>query len=104
LNYPGIRYHLFVEDGVDRDPCQWPGFSFVKLDNAKAQFRCPNIKCSHLWTSMRARISFKISQPQANGFVVLKIYGQTCKHCETPADAFWYMGKFLEYLFLFVLL
>ncbi len=93
LNYPGVRYYLLTEDGAAIDPCKWLNFAYVKLDNAKAQFRCPNIQCGRLWTSMRARISFKISYPNPQGFVVLKIYGQNCKFCEAPADALWYMGK-----------
>jgi hypothetical protein len=80
-------------------------FDYLKLDNAKAQFKCPNTFCQHAWTSMRARISFSISQPDI-GFVVLKVFGQNCQHCGTPADALWYIGKcfvcyhiMLEYLF-----
>jgi len=96
LDYPGVRYCLLVEDGIDIDPCEWKGFSYVKLDNAKAQFKCANPQCRRSWTSMRARISFKISYPNPQGFIVLKIYGQNCKACETPADALWYMGKYLE--------
>ncbi|CAF2542342.1 unnamed protein product [Rotaria sp. Silwood2] len=90
LHYPDFKYHLIPESEFHSDPCEWPGFSFVKLDNAKAQFKCPNICCGRLWTSMRARISFKISEPQPDGFVVLKIYGQVCQQCETLADALWY--------------
>jgi hypothetical protein len=51
------------------------------------------MQCRRLWTSMRARISFKISQPQPNGFIALKIYGQKCQQCETPSEALWYIGK-----------
>ncbi|CAF0989962.1 unnamed protein product [Rotaria sp. Silwood1] len=90
LNYSDYKYSLFAESELHGDPCEWPGFAFVKLDNAKAQFKCPNIYCGRLWTSMRARISFKISHPQPNGFVALKIYGQVCQQCETLADALWY--------------
>ncbi len=93
LNYPGLRYYLLVEDGVMGDPSGWPNFAYVKLDNAKAQFKCPNPKCCRLWTSMRGRISFTISYPSAHGFIVLKIFGQNCQSCGTPADALWYMGK-----------
>lgn len=89
-----MHYYLLVEEAFDNDPCGWPNFAYVKLDNAKAQFKCPNKDCGRLWTSMRARISFKISYPGPQGFVVLKIYGQTCQSCNTPADALWYMGKF----------
>ncbi|CAF0846135.1 unnamed protein product [Rotaria sordida] len=90
INYPDIQYYLFSESEVHSDPCKWPGFAFVKLDNAKAQFKCPNTCCGRLWTSMRARISFKISRPQSNGFVILKIFGQICQQCETVADPLWY--------------
>jgi hypothetical protein len=93
LNYPHLHYCLFAEDEVDGDPCDWPGVVCVKLDNAKAQFKCPNMQCRRLWASMRARISFKISQPQPNGFIALKIYGQKCQQCETPSEALWYIGK-----------
>ena len=41
---------------------------------------------------MRARIAFKVSIPQENGFVVVKIFGQNCQDCGTPSDALWYMG------------
>jgi len=91
--YPGYCYHLFTEDEVGTDPCEWPSFAYILLDNAKAQFKCPNPQCRRLWTSMRARVSFKISQPTTYGFVVLKIYGQNCQSCETPSDALWYMEE-----------
>jgi hypothetical protein len=93
LNYPDIRYNLFAEDEIEGGSCAWGGSAFLKLDNAKAQYKCPNIHCQRLWTSMRSRISFKISQPQPNGYVVLKIYGQHCQNCKTLTDALWYMGK-----------
>ena len=90
LENPQCRYRLFADGEIDGDACLWPGFAFVSLDNAKAQFKCP--ACQRLWTSMRARIAFKISFPQENGFVVLKIFSQNCQGCGTPADALWYMG------------
>lgn len=93
INYHNIQYYLFAEDGVFGDPCRWPYYAYTKLDNAKAQFQCLNPTCRHLWTSMRARIAFKISYPHPQGFVVLKIFGQNCKLCETPADARWYTGE-----------
>ena len=89
----GVRYYLFVEDGVYTDPCYWPNYAYMEVYNAKAQFQCPNPACAHLWTSMRARISFKISYPNPQGFVVMKILGQNCNRCATPADALWYMGN-----------
>lgn len=94
INYNNVHYYLFIEDGVCGDPCQWPYYAYMKLDNAKAQFECPNPACRHLWTSMRARISFKISYPCPQGFVVLKIFGQSCIRCKTPADARWYIGEY----------
>jgi hypothetical protein len=93
LTYPGLCYYLFSEDEINSGLCECPDFAFVKLDNAKAQFQCPNIYCGRLWTSMRSRISFKITQPQSNGIVALKIYGQNCQDCGTAADALWYIGK-----------
>lgn len=92
LEYPGCRFRLFADGELEGDACCWPGFAFVSLDNAKAQFKCP--ACQRLWTSMRARIAFKISFPQEHGFVVLKIFGQNCQGCGTPADALWYMGMY----------
>ncbi len=94
LKYSDVAYHLFTEDGINGNPAGWPNFACVKLDNAKAQFKCPNPKCRRLWTSMRGRISFTISHPCPQGFVVLKIFGQNCQSCQTPADALWYMGKY----------
>lgn len=92
LRYTNINYHLLPENVLNSDPCKWKNFAFVKLDNAKAQFKCKNINCRRLWTSMRARISFKISYPNESAFVVLKIYEQVCQICETPAEALWYPG------------
>jgi hypothetical protein len=82
-----------AEDDIVGDPIHWPGFACIYRDNAKAQFKCPNPLCRRLWTSMRARISFKISLPQQYGFVALKIYGQQCQQCGTPSEALWYIGK-----------
>ena len=91
LAFPLVNYALLTEDDLEIDPNSLPDFHFVKLDNAKAQFKCPC--CLRLWTSMRARISFKVSYPHARGFVALKIYGQNCQDCNTPADALWYTGR-----------
>ena len=70
-------------------------FACMKVDNAKAQFKCPNPRCQHAWTSMRARILFTISNPHV-GYIVLKILGQNCQRCGTNADALWYIGKSLH--------
>ena len=90
--YPFFRYHLFAEGELVGDPYDGLGSHFLKVDNVKAQFRCPNVTCGRSWTSMRARISFKTSPPHTHGFVVLKIFGQFCQGCGAMADALWYMG------------
>ncbi|UJR34113.1 hypothetical protein I4U23_021520 [Adineta vaga] len=90
---PNYQYYLWSEEEVNSDACQWPGCGFLKLDNAKAQFRCTNPSCQRLWTSMRARILFKVSYPQPNGYIVLKILGQNCRNCHAFADALWYMDE-----------
>ncbi|CAF0989851.1 unnamed protein product [Rotaria magnacalcarata] len=90
INKIDTNYCLLPETEMYGNPCTWPNFAFVKLDNAKAQFKCSNRDCGRSWTSMRARISFKISYPQQNGFVIMKIYGQYCQACETIAEALWY--------------
>jgi hypothetical protein len=48
LNYPDIRYNLFAEDEIEGGSCAWGGSAFLKLDNAKAQYKCPNIHCQRL--------------------------------------------------------
>lgn len=88
--YYDARYYLFAEEDLDPAYLQTLQFSYVKLDNAKAQFKCPC--CKKAWTSMRARIAFRITDPQL-GHIVLKITGQSCKECGTHSDALWYIGK-----------
>jgi hypothetical protein len=85
------RYYLFAEEELVNTDMNLH-VNYLKLDNAKAQFKCPNISCQHAWTSMRARISFSISGPEP-GIIVLKIFGQNCQRCHTQADALWYIGK-----------
>jgi hypothetical protein len=87
-----VRYYLFAEEELVNFPYMNINFGSLKLDNAKAQFKCPNPFCQHVWTSMRARISFSISEPDT-GFIVLKIFGQNCQRCSAQADALWYIGK-----------
>lgn len=60
--------------------------------NAKAQFKCTG--CKRLWTSMRARIDFLVTQPQENGLIALEIFGQDCQTCGAYGEALWYMGMF----------
>ena len=88
-----VRYYLLAEEELDPAFYRTLVFAYMKLDNAKAQFKCPNPCCEHAWTSMRARITFSITTP-INGLVILKILGQNCKECGTHSDALWYIGKF----------
>ncbi len=85
------RYYLFSQEELVNTNMNLHEY-YLKLDNAKAQFKCPNTRCQKSWTSMRARISFSISGPNP-GFVILKIFGQNCDRCRTPADALWYIGR-----------
>lgn len=85
-----VKYFLFSKEEVTTGLCIWDEQAFIKLDNAKAQFKCPNNRCRRLWTSMRARISFWVSRPQTYSLVILKIYGQNCQACKTLADPLWY--------------
>ncbi|UJR13253.1 hypothetical protein I4U23_000274 [Adineta vaga] len=92
LHY-GARYFLFAEGELPE------GFyenllchRFIKVDNAKAQFKCTNPFCRHAWTSMRSRISFTIHGPNP-GFIKLEILGQDCQYCGTYADAVWYIDE-----------
>ncbi|CAF1142990.1 unnamed protein product [Rotaria sordida] len=87
-----VRYYLFAEEELADEYYTNLQFDYLKLDNAKAQFQCPNIYCQHSWTSMRSRISFSISSPKI-GFIVLKIFGQDCQHCHTYTQALWYIEE-----------
>ncbi|CAF0843517.1 unnamed protein product [Adineta steineri] len=86
-----VRYYLFSqEEIIVGDPRFDLNGTILRLDNAKAQFKCPH--CQHAWTSMRARISFIISEPE-RGFIILKIFGQHCQRCTTYAEALWYIDE-----------
>ncbi|CAF4078335.1 unnamed protein product [Rotaria sp. Silwood2] len=87
-----VRYYLFSEEELVDECYGKLQFDYLKLDNAKAQFQCPNIYCQHEWTSMRGRISFSVSSPKI-GFIVLKILGQNCQHCNTYTQALWYIDE-----------
>jgi len=89
--YHDARYYLFSQEEMD-DSCMNLKYECIKLDNAKAQFKCPNTYCQHAWTSMRSRISFSITGPDT-GFIILKIFGQNCQLCGTQADALWYIDE-----------
>jgi len=98
LSY-NMRFFLFAEEEFEPELYATLKFVCMKLDNAKAQFKCPNPFCQHAWTSMRARISFSITDP-IPGFIILKIFGQDCQRCGTNADALWYIGKFFIFIML----
>lgn len=71
--------------------------------NAKAQFKC--IGCKRLWTSMRARIDFRMTPPGPMGLIALEIFGQDCQNCGSYGEALWYPGKSLktfEIIFVFL--
>jgi len=65
--------------------------SMMRLDNAKAQFKCD--KCGHCWTSMRARCSFYISKLNEDGIILLKLYTQQCQYSYSIVYRFWYYGN-----------
>ncbi|CAF3393256.1 unnamed protein product [Rotaria socialis] len=87
-----VRYFLFAQEELANSSYANLIFDYRKLDNAKAQFQCPNIRCRHTWTSMRSRISFSVSSPKI-GFIVLEIFGQNCQHCNTYTQALWYIDE-----------
>ncbi|CAF3053203.1 unnamed protein product [Rotaria socialis] len=66
-------------------------YSILRLDNAKAQFKCDT--CGHCWTSMRARCSFYISKPSQGGIVLLKLYTQQCQYCYSTVYPLWYYDE-----------
>ncbi|CAF3649934.1 unnamed protein product [Rotaria sp. Silwood1] len=86
------RYYLFTEEELADECYANLQFDYFKLDNAKAQFQCSNIYCQHSWTSMRARVSFSVCSPKI-GFIVLKIFGQNCQHCNSYTQALWYIDE-----------
>ncbi|CAF1317153.1 unnamed protein product [Rotaria magnacalcarata] len=87
-----VRYYLFAEAELDHWTFMNFNLLYRQLDNAKAQFSCPNTYCQHVWTSMRARISFSVYLPKVR-FIVLKIFGQNCRHCGTYTNALWYIDE-----------
>ncbi|CAF0986799.1 unnamed protein product [Adineta steineri] len=88
-----VRYYLFSHEEIPIDEQYFAvNGTTLRLDNAKAQFKCPNPNCEHAWTSMRARIAFAISEPK-RGFIILKIFGQNCRRCTTHTDALWYIDE-----------
>ncbi|CAF3367691.1 unnamed protein product [Rotaria socialis] len=87
-----VRYFLFAQEELVNSSYINLIFDCVKLDNAKAQFQCPNIRCRHAWTSMRSRISFSVSSPKI-GFIALEIFGQNCQHCNAHTQALWYIDE-----------
>lgn len=88
---PYLNYYLFAMDEWNSGSYAVPLIDFTHLENAKAQFKCT--QCHHLWTSMRARIAFYVTQPGPYGFIFLEIMTQNCKLCMGVAEALWYMGK-----------
>ncbi|CAF2659156.1 unnamed protein product [Rotaria sp. Silwood2] len=87
-----VNYKLFSDEEFISLSYMNLNFQYCKLDNAKAQFKCPNTCCKHTWTSARARISFLLSS-QDIGFIVLKIFGQHCLRCGTYVHALWYIDE-----------
>ncbi|CAF1504046.1 unnamed protein product [Rotaria magnacalcarata] len=85
-------FRLYAEEEFFNIPYMNGLFQWFKIDNAKAQFQCPNERCKHGWTSMRARILFSVTSPD-DGCIVLKIFGQNCKSCGAYAQALWYIGE-----------
>jgi len=85
-------FRLFAEEELFNTPYMNLPYKWSKVDNAKAQFKCPNECCGHVWTSMRARILFSVTSPD-DGFVVLKIFGQNCRRCGTYSQALWYIDE-----------
>ncbi|CAF3682936.1 unnamed protein product [Rotaria socialis] len=87
-----VRYYLFAEEEL----VHWKFVNFNilyrQIDNAKAQFNCPNTDCQRAWTSMRARILFSVYLPTVR-FIVLKIFGQNCQNCGTYTNARWYTDE-----------
>lgn len=86
------RYYFFAQEELLGGPYEGLNYGYLKLDNAKAQFQCPNPKCGHAWTSMRARVSFLITPPTV-GLIVVKIFGQDCQRCCQYTQALWYIDE-----------
>lgn len=88
-----FRCYLFSEEEICNENLSYYSFAYTKVDNAKAQFQCPNVRCKRSWTSMRARIAFTIAHTAVGCFIILKIAGQRCKSCATHTDALWYIDE-----------
>jgi hypothetical protein len=87
-----VDYRLMVYDACLMCPrALYANYSIIRLDNAKAQFKCDT--CGHCWTSMRARCAFYISQPDEDGIVLLKLYTQQCQYCCSTVYPLWYYGN-----------
>jgi len=87
-----VDYRLMLFDARSTCPRAFNSkYPLIKLDNAKAQFKCE--QCEHCWTSMRARCSFYISKPDEGGIVLLKLYAQQCQICYSVVQPLWYYGK-----------
>ncbi|CAF2625149.1 unnamed protein product [Rotaria sp. Silwood2] len=87
-----VDYRLMLYD--DHTICSralYAHYSILRLDNAKAQFKCDT--CGHCWTSMRARCSFYISKPNEGGIVLLKLYTQQCQYCYSTVYPLWYYDE-----------
>jgi hypothetical protein len=90
-----VDYRLMLYDARSLCPRALNAYySMIRLDNAKAQFKCDT--CGHCWTSMRARCSFYISKPNEGGIVLLKLYTQQCQYCYSTVYPLWYYGNILE--------
>jgi hypothetical protein len=93
---PAMAYHLdyrlMLYDARPLCPRALTAHYFmVRLENAKAQFKCET--CGHGWTSMRARCSFSISKPHEGGIVLLKLFNQQCQFCHATVYPLWYYGN-----------
>lgn len=87
-----IDYRLMLYDILATCPRALNAhYSMIRLDNAKAQFKCHT--CGHCWTSMRARCSFHISKPDEGGIVLLKLFTQQCQHCYSSVHPLWYYDE-----------
>ncbi|CAF3392036.1 unnamed protein product [Rotaria socialis] len=86
------HFRLYAAEEIINIPFMNLPYQWSKVDNAKAQFKCPNERCRHVWTSMRARILFSVTSPD-DGCIVLKIFGQNCQSCRTYSQALWYIDE-----------
>ncbi|CAF1393594.1 unnamed protein product [Adineta ricciae] len=87
-----IDYRLMLYDARSLCPRALNAhYSMIRLDNAKAQFKCET--CEHCWTSMRARCSFHISKPHEGGIILLKLFTQQCQQCYSTVYPLWYYDE-----------